>query len=65
MKQIIRLTESDLHKIVKESIGKILKEIEGGCWDKEELWNIHHPEFDNGENDDEDEGKEDYLGNTI
>ena len=26
MKQIIRLTESDLHKIVKESVEKILKE---------------------------------------
>jgi hypothetical protein len=26
-KQIIRLTESDLHKIVKESVNKILKEI--------------------------------------
>ena len=26
MKQIIRLTESDLHKIIKESVNKILKE---------------------------------------
>jgi len=26
MKKIIRLTESDLHKIVKESVNKILKE---------------------------------------
>ena len=26
MKKIIRLTESDLHKIVKESVEKILKE---------------------------------------
>lgn len=25
-KKLIRLTESDLHKIVKESVGKILKE---------------------------------------
>ena len=27
MKQIIRLTESDLHRIVKESVNKILNEI--------------------------------------
>jgi len=26
MKQIIRLTESDLHKIVKESVHKIIRE---------------------------------------
>ncbi len=26
MKQIIKLTESDLHKIIKESVNKILKE---------------------------------------
>ena len=31
MRQIIRLTESDLHKIVKESVERILKE---GTWDK-------------------------------
>ena len=30
MKQIIRLTESDLHKLVKESVGKILKEMKYG-----------------------------------
>jgi hypothetical protein len=30
MKQVIRLTESDLHKIVKESVKKILREMEGG-----------------------------------
>jgi len=29
MKQIIRLTESDLHKLVKESVNKILKEVHG------------------------------------
>jgi hypothetical protein len=28
MKQIIRLTESDLHKLVKESVNKILKEVQ-------------------------------------
>ena len=30
-KQVIRLTESDLHRIVKESVNKILKE-EFGDW---------------------------------
>ena len=30
MKKIIRLTESDLHRIVKESVEKILKEGEFG-----------------------------------
>ena len=29
MKQLIRLTESDLHRIVKESIKKILDEVSG------------------------------------
>lgn len=28
MKKIIRLTESDLHRIVKESVQRILKEVE-------------------------------------
>jgi hypothetical protein len=28
-KKLIRLTESDLHRIVKESVGKILKEMDG------------------------------------
>jgi len=31
MKQIIRLTESDLHRIVKESVKNILKEFDGGA----------------------------------
>lgn len=30
MKKLIRLTESDLHRVVKESVKKILKEYEGG-----------------------------------
>ena len=30
MKQIIRLTESDLHRLVKESVRRILREMEGG-----------------------------------
>lgn len=29
MKQIIRLTESDLHKIVKESVNRIIREWNG------------------------------------
>ncbi len=28
MKKIIRLTESDLHRVVKESVQRILKEVE-------------------------------------
>ena len=32
MKQIIRLTESDLHKLVREAVQKILRE--GGAYDK-------------------------------
>lgn len=28
MKQMIRLTEQDLHRIVKESVGKVLNEID-------------------------------------
>ena len=31
MKKIIRLTESDLHRIIKESVRRILRE---GAWDK-------------------------------
>ena len=29
-KKLIRLTESDLHRIVKESVRKIIREMEGG-----------------------------------
>lgn len=44
MKQIIRLTESDLHRIVKESVKKILKEgvpdpsdyLDQAWWNQEE-----------------------------
>lgn len=32
MKKVIRLTESDLHKIIKESTKKIIKEAESGGW---------------------------------
>ena len=43
-KKLIRLTESDLHKIVKESVDRILKEsydiVEPYCFetDREEQW---------------------------
>lgn len=30
MKKVVRLTESDLHRVVKESVNKILKEFIGG-----------------------------------
>jgi len=33
MKQIIRLTESDLHRLVKESVRRILREMDGGSID--------------------------------
>ena len=40
MKQIIRLTESDIHRIVKESVGKILKE---SSWaDGQEMTQAYH-----------------------
>ena len=41
MKQIIRLTETDLHKLVKESVQQILKEHE---WWREEDFNPNYPE---------------------
>ena len=31
-KKIMRMTESDLHDIVKESVNKILREAESGGW---------------------------------
>lgn len=44
MKKIIRLTESDLHQIVKESVNKILTEHE---WWNEEDWNPNYPKDEN------------------
>ena len=32
MKKVIRLTENDIHKIVKKSVNKILKEAESFGW---------------------------------
>ena len=52
MRQIIRLTESDLHKIVKESVNRILKENE--TW-REEDWNPSHPDYKRLDDDDEDD----------
>ena len=39
MKQVIRLTESDLHRIVKESVQRILKE--------QDDWDAHLQQDDN------------------
>jgi len=45
-KKLIRLTESDLHRIVKESVKKILKEwnkIENPDYDPREIIPFEHP----------------------
>lgn len=49
MKKIIRLTESDLHKIVKESVKKILKE---GVPDPSDFLD-QDPYYDEEENEDD------------
>ena len=36
-KKLIRLTESDLHRIVKESVNKILREMDGDEWADDSL----------------------------
>ena len=36
-KKIIRLTESDLHRIVKESVNRVLKEARSGEWNQYRL----------------------------
>ena len=38
MKKIVRLTENDLHKIIKESVKKILKEGYGDWRDDYDAW---------------------------
>lgn len=43
-KRLIRLTESDLHRIVKESVNKILKE----WWDEDGDW-VNDDDGDYGE----------------
>ena len=45
MRKLIRLTESDLHRIVKESVNRILKE-SGHEWWREEDWNPNYPSDD-------------------
>jgi len=71
MKKIIRLTESDLHKIVKESVNKILGELKGYTYDPTD--GGYYDRFGNEAEYDEDgvpydpyeyEG-EDYLGNPV
>lgn len=54
MKEQIKLTESDLRDIVKESVNKILKEAESGGWvvdssEAEEAYNMAAYEFGNEE----------------
>jgi hypothetical protein len=50
MRKLIRLTESDLHKIVKESVNRILKE-SGHEWWREEDWNPNYTSDDDEETD--------------
>lgn len=50
MKKVIRLTESDLHNIIKKSVQKVLNEHEG--W-KEEDWNSNYPYEDDDYEDDD------------
>ena len=42
-KKLIRLTESDLHRIVKESVNKVLKEEEGIFHSEPNLYNDAYP----------------------
>ena len=71
MKQIIRLTESDLHRIVKESVNKILSEgLKGFTYDPStgEYYDKYGntPEYDeNGEAYDPYETEEDQYGNPL
>ena len=62
MKRIIRLTESDLHRIVKESVNKILRESGHEGWE-EEYWNPNHPDYNDGtdESDEPDDFDERYY----
>ena len=50
MKKVIKLTENDLHRIIKESVKKIIKE-SGHEWWKEEDWNPQYPKDDEEETD--------------
>ena len=44
MKKVIRLTESDLHRIIKQSISKILKEdVLGNDWHETSIRNNYEP----------------------
>jgi hypothetical protein len=66
MKRIIRLTESDLHRIVKESVNKILKEVKGYTYDPTD--GRYYDKYGNAEDDypeEEDDGKEDMYGNPL
>ena len=52
MKQKITLTESDLHRIVEESVNRVLNEAENGGWvvdssEAEEAYDLAAQEFGN------------------
>ena len=72
MKHIIRLTENDLHRIVRESVNRILKEghfmgPDADLYDMYPYMCGNYPKYD--ENGDEidysDDGKEDKYGNPL
>ena len=72
MKQIIRLTESDLHRVVKESVNRILGELKGFTYDPTD--GRYYDKWGNEPEYDEDTGEpfdpyeyegEDYLGNSV
>ena len=64
MKKIIRLTESDLHRIVKESVNKILSEAKKKGYTYDPTDGRYYDEYGNAEDDypeEEDNEKVDRL----
>ena len=53
MKKVIRLTESDLHRIVKESVNRILKEVRDDSIDDSDWQDIYSSYYDSGLGNDE------------
>ena len=45
MKRRIRLSESDLHKVIKESVKRVLKEGRSGTWNQYRLKDFAHDVF--------------------
>ena len=41
-KKLIRLTENDLHRIVKESVKRVITEVRSGDWDQYRLKDFAH-----------------------